>query len=137
MMERVAQGEQSIAYGIFGSYALARTRKEPELGIILPKDYALIMSRVALITAKARRPNAAKLFLDYLLSQRGQNIIANQADLYSIRSDVSGEATMQGVTALIGDKARPIPITPDLLASLSEGQRQDFSKKWRAAIKGQ
>ena len=136
MMERVAQGEHAIAYGIFGSYALARTRNDPELGIVLPTDYALIMSRVAFITAKARRPNAARLFLDYLLSQRGQNIIANQADLYSIRGDVSGEATMQRVTALIGDKARPIPISPDLLAALTAAQRQDFSMKWQAAIKG-
>jgi iron(III) transport system substrate-binding protein len=137
MMEGVTSGEQTIGYGVIGSYALARSKKVPDLGIVMPRDYTLIMSRVALITAKAKRPNAARLFLDYLLSQRGQNVIANQADLYSIRGDVAGEATAQRVTELIGDKARPIPISPDLLATLAEGYRRDFSKKWQAAMKGQ
>ena len=63
-------------------------------------------SRVAFISAKAKNPNAAKLFLDYLLSKRGQTIIANQAELYSLRDDVDGEATVKKVAELIGDKAR-------------------------------
>lgn len=137
MMECVISGEQTIGYGVFGSYALTRSQKVPDLGLVMPKDYALIMSRVALITTQAKRPNAAKLFLDYLLSQRGQSVIANQADLYSLRDDVSGEATAKRVAELIGDKARPIPIGPDLLTPLAEPYRRDFSKKWQAAMKGQ
>jgi iron(III) transport system substrate-binding protein len=137
MMEGVAQGEQTIAYGVFGSYALARARRVPALGVVTPKDYALIISRVALIAAKAKRPNAARLFLDYLLSQRGQDIIANRADLYSMRNDVPGETTAQGVAGLIGDNARPIPIGPDLLGPLTEENRRDFVKKWQAAMKAQ
>jgi iron(III) transport system substrate-binding protein len=135
IMEGVIQGEQTIGYGVFGSYALARAKRVPNLGVILPSDYALIVSRVALITAKARRPNAAKLFLDYLLSQRGQNIIANRADLYAMRHDVSGETTARGVAELIGDKARPIAIGPDLLGPLAEGRRREFLQKWQAAVK--
>ena len=113
MMERVASGEHLIAYGIFGSYALSRSKKDPNLGIILPKDYTLVTSRVAFISKHAKNPNAAKLFLDYLLSKRGQEIIANKADLYSLRADVDGEATLKRVTQLIGDKARPVPIDAD------------------------
>jgi iron(III) transport system substrate-binding protein len=137
MMECVISGEQTIGYGVFGSYALARSSKVSDLGIVMPKDYALIMSRVALITAKAKRPNAARLFLDYLLSRRGQDVIANRADLYSMRNDVPGEATAQRVAELIGDKARPIPISADLLAPLTEASRREFSRKWQAAMKGQ
>jgi iron(III) transport system substrate-binding protein len=137
MIERVTSGEHTIAYGVFGSYALGRSKKVPNLGIVTPKDYTLIASRVAFISAKAKNPNAARLFLDYLVSKRGQNIIANQADLYSLRDDVSGEATAKGVSQLIGDKARPIPITEDLLANLDEAKRLDFLKKWQAAMKGQ
>src|SRR5712675_1751214 len=66
MIERVSSGEHTIAYGIFGSYALARSKKDPNIGIILPKDYTLITSRVAFISKQAKNPNAAKLFLDYL-----------------------------------------------------------------------
>ena len=137
MIERVTSGEHTIAYGIFGSYALARAKKVPILGIVMPKDYTLVASRVAFISAKAKNPNGAKLFLDYLLSKRGQNIIANQADLYSLRDDVTGEATAKHVGELIGDKARPIPISKELLANLDETKRLDFLKKWQAAMKGQ
>lgn len=137
MMEGVIQGEQTIGYGVFGSYAQARAKRVPDLGIVLPRDYALIMSRVAVISAKAKRPNAAKLFLDYLLSQRGQSIIAGRSELYALRDDVAGPTTAQGVAELIGDKARPIPIGPELLEPLSQEHRRDFTKKWQAAMKGQ
>jgi iron(III) transport system substrate-binding protein len=137
MIERVTSGEHTIAYGVFGSYALARSKKVSSLGIVMPKDYALVTSRVAFISSKAKNPNSAKLFLDYLLSKRGQEIIANQADLYSLREDVSGEATAKRVSELIGDKARPVPINQELLVMLDEGKRLEFLKKWQAAMKGQ
>ena len=40
MMERVTSGEHLIAYGVFGSYALGRSKKDPNLGIILPQAIA-------------------------------------------------------------------------------------------------
>jgi iron(III) transport system substrate-binding protein len=137
MIERVSSGEHTIGYGIFGSYALARAKKDPNIGIVLPKDYTLITSRVAFISKQAKNPNAAKLFLDYLLSKRGQNIIANQADLYTLRTDIDGEATAKRVGELIGDKARPVPISDELLANLDAKKRLQFIKLWQAAMKGQ
>jgi len=136
-MERVTSGEHLIGYGIFGSYALARSKKDPNLGIVLPKDYTLLLSRVAFISSKAKNPNAARLFLDYLLSQRGQTIIAGASELYSLRSDVEGEATAKRVNELLGDKIKPIPIGPDLLAYLDQKKRLAFLKTWQAAMKGQ
>jgi iron(III) transport system substrate-binding protein len=137
MMERVTSGEHLIAYGIFGSYALSRSKKDPNLGIVLPKDYTMVTSRVAFIPKKAKNPNAAKLFLDYILSKRGQDIIANKADLYSLRTDVDGEATIKGVSQLIGDKARPVPIDQTLLDNLDQTKRLAFLSKWQQAKKGQ
>ncbi len=137
MMERVTSGEHLIAYGIFGSYALSRSKKDPNLGIVLPSDYTMVTSRVAFIAKGAKNPNAAKLFLDYLLSKRGQDIVANKADLYSLRADVEGEATIKGVTQLIGDKARPVPIDASLLENLDQTKRLAFLSKWQAAKKGQ
>jgi iron(III) transport system substrate-binding protein len=137
MMERVTSGEHTIAYGIFGSYALGRSKKDPNLGIVMPKDYTLVTSRVAFIPKAAKNPNAAKLFLDYLLSGRAQTIAAGPAELYSLRSDVEGEATMKKVEQLIGDKARPVPIGPELLATLDQKKRLAFLKQWQTAMKGQ
>jgi iron(III) transport system substrate-binding protein len=137
MMESVIEGEQSIGYGIFASYAHARAERVEELGIVIPRDYVLIMSRVALITANARRPNAAKLFLDYLLSQRGQDVLANRSSLFAIRNDVAGEMTARAVADQIGEKARPIAIGPSLLTALTPEHRREFVEKWRAAMKAQ
>jgi iron(III) transport system substrate-binding protein len=137
MMERVTSGEHTIGYGIFGSYALARSKKDPNLGIVMPKDYTLVTSRVMFISKGAKHPNAAKLFVDYILSKRGQNIVANTADLYSLRDDVEGEATAKHVAELIGDKARPVPIGPELLTNLDQKKRLEFLKMWQAAMKGQ
>jgi len=137
MIERVSSGEHTIAYAIFGSYALARSKKDSNLGIILPKDYTLITSRVAFISKQAKNPNAAKLFLDYILSKRGQNIIANAADLYTLRSDIDGEATAKRVAELVGDKARPVPISDELLSNLDAKKRLAFIRQWQAAMKGQ
>lgn len=137
MMERITSGEHLIAYGIFGSYALGRSKKDPNLGIILPKDFTMVTSRVAFVSKHARNANAGRLFLDYLLSKRGQDIIANKADLYSLRSDVDGEATLKGVTQMIGDSARPVPIDETLLENLDQAKRLAFLSKWQQAKKGQ
>ena len=72
-----------------------------------------------------------------LLSKRAQTIIANQAELYSLRDDVEGEATVKKVAEQVGDKVRPIPIGPELLANLDENKRLAFLKQWQAAMKGQ
>jgi iron(III) transport system substrate-binding protein len=138
MIERVTSGENTLAYGVFGSYAIGRAKKVPTLGVITPKDYTLVTSRVAFISNKARNPNAAKVFLDYLLSKRAQTIMANEAQLYSLRDDVVGEATIKKVAELVGQgRLRPVPIGAELLANLDEGKRLAFLKQWQAAMKGQ
>ncbi|HEY4142408.1 MAG TPA: ABC transporter substrate-binding protein [Pseudolabrys sp.] len=136
MMERVASGEHTIAYGIFGSYALSRSRKDPNVGIVLPSDYTMVTSRVAFISKHAKSPNAAKLFLDYLLSKRGQEVVA-KTDLYTLRDDVDSPASIKAVTKLIGDKARPVPIDQTLLENLDQTKRLAFLSKWQKAKKGE
>jgi iron(III) transport system substrate-binding protein len=136
MMERVTSGEHTIAYGVFGSYALSRSKKDPNLGIVLPSDFTMVTSRVAFISKNAKSPNAAKLFLDYLLSKRGQEVVA-KADLYTLRSDIEGDATLKQVTKLIGDKARPVPIDQTLLETLDQTKRLAFLSKWQKAKKGE
>jgi iron(III) transport system substrate-binding protein len=88
------------------------------------------------ISKTAKNPNAAKLWTDYILSKRGQTIIANQADLGSIRTDVEGEMTAGGLSKTLGSTLRPIPVSPEILAFLDQTKRLDFIKQWQAAIKG-
>ncbi len=135
MMERISSGENLLGFNIFNSYAALRAKKDPSIGIVIPKDYALVMSRVTFISKTAKNPNAAKLWLDYVLSKRGQTIIANQSELGSIRSDVEGEMTAAGYTKLLGAAAKPIPVSDDLLGFLDQTKRLDFIKQWQAALK--
>ena len=135
MMERISSGENLLGFNIFNSYAALRAKKDPAIGIVLPKDYTLVMSRVMFISKTAKNPNAAKLWLDYILSKRGQTIIANQSELGSIRSDVEGEMTVAGYTKQLGANAKPIPVSTDLLAYLDQTKRLDFIKQWQAAMR--
>jgi len=137
MMEKVASGEHLLAYNIFGSYALLRMKKDPSIGMVYPKDYTLGMSRIAFIPKAARNPNAGKLFLDYILSKRGQNLMANQSLLHSVRSDVEGQATAATLYKELGSKLKPIPVSKKLLDYLDEGKRLEVLKRWKQTARTQ
>ena len=81
MLEKISSGEHLLGYNVLGSYAVVRAKKDPALGVVLPKDYTLVLSRVMFIGKKAKNPNAAKLWLDYILSQRGQKMIGSDVEL--------------------------------------------------------
>ena len=72
MMERVSSGENLIGFNILGSYAEARAKNDPSLGISYPKDYTPVLSRVSFISQQAQNSNAAKLWLDYVLSEKAK-----------------------------------------------------------------
>ncbi len=135
MMERIASGENLIGYNLNAAYALTRAQKDPSIGIVLPKDYTLVISRVMFIAKNARNPNAAKLWLDFVLSKKGQEIIANKADLYAIRPDVEGETTASNLKRQLGDALRPVAIGTGLLTYLDQAKRLEFIKQWNSAVK--
>jgi len=82
----------------------------------------------------AKHPNAGKVFLDYLLSARGQEIIANKAALFSIRSDVQGEYTASSLNKALGSSLKPIPVNASLLVYLDQSKRLAFLKQWQEAL---
>jgi iron(III) transport system substrate-binding protein len=135
MLEKVGSGEHYLAYNIIGSYVLLRQKKDPSMGFVLPKDYTLVFSRVAFISKTARNPNAAKLFLDYVLSKRGQTVMSEKSLVYSLRSDVPGNITAAGLTKELGSALKPIDVNTDILAGLEQSKRLEFMKQWQAALK--
>ncbi len=134
MLERISSGENLIGYNIIGSYALVRAKKDPNIGVVIPKDYTLVLSRVQFINKTAKNPNAAKLWVDYLLSKRGQNVIANEAKLFAIRGDVTGEATSAELSKEIGSGLKPVPVNTSLLQYLDQSKRLAFLKKWKETM---
>ncbi|CNH03426.1 ABC transporter substrate-binding protein [Yersinia pekkanenii] len=133
MMERVSSGENLIGFNILGSYAEARARTDPSLGIIYPKDYILVLSRVTFISGNAANSNAAKLWVNYVLSEQGQNILANQSDIPSIRKDIDGNNDIDGLTQELGQSLKPIPVDESLLEYMEQAKRLNYIKQWRTA----
>lgn len=134
MMERVSSGENLIGYNILGSYAETRAATDKSIGVAYPEDYALVLSRIAFVSKRAQNPNAARIFLDFMLSEEGQNVLANQSQLGSIRNDVEGDNDIKGITErLAGVKLTPIPVNESLLAFLEQKERLTFIREWRKA----
>lgn len=136
MMERIASGKDLIGYNLIGSYALGRARHDPSLGVVLPRDYTLVLSRVILIAKRARHPAAAKLWLDFVLSRRGQTVLAERSRIFSIRTDVQGEFTAASLLETLGPSARPIRVGPGLLVSLDKAKHRDMLRHWEQLILG-
>lgn len=134
MLDAVAGGDQLLGYNVLGSYAMLRARTDPRLGIVLPADYTLVLSRIAFIARSAANPNAARLWLDYLLSQRGQALSAQQAGLGAVRTDAQGELSVNGLRASLKDALRPIAVGPGLLTFLDQAKRSDFLRQWRQRV---
>ena len=137
MLERITSGEHLIGFNVIGSYVVLRQKKDPDLGLVYPSDYVLVMSRVAFIPNNAKRPNAGKLFMDYLLSARAQKIMANQAMLFSLREDVEGPHSAAALSRELGDRLKPIPTDMSLLAALAPGKRLAMLRKWQETARAQ
>jgi iron(III) transport system substrate-binding protein len=128
MLAGVRKGEHVLAVNVLSSYALARPHED--VGIVYPRDYTLVLSRVALVPRSAPHPNAARVFLDYLLSQRGQEVLANRVRLGAIRADVGG-----GAPALA--RGTPLAIGASLLVYLDAEKKREFLRRWRRAMAGE
>ena len=133
MLERISSGENLIGYNVLGPYALTRAKKDPSIGVAFTKDYNLVLSRVIFINKSAKNTNSAKLWLDYILSKRGQTIIANDAQLFALRADVTGATTSAELNKQLGTALKPMPVNTELLVYLDQTKRLAFLKQWKEA----
>ena len=134
MLKRINSGESMLGYNIMGSYALTRSKKDlPNLGVSIPKDFAPILSRVMFININAAHPNAAKLWVDYVLSKKGQQIMGDGLELNAIREDTGTKNSAQILNQQIGIAAKLIPINAELAETLNEKFQLQFIQKWKRA----
>jgi iron(III) transport system substrate-binding protein len=130
VLDRIASGEHLIAYNVIGSYAIERAKQDPSIGVVFPADYIILMSRIAFIPVAARHPETARLFLDYLLSERGQKfLLARSVGPVRLGLDADGV-----IPADRRDAVKPIHIGPELLTYLDQSKRASFLKEWRRAL---
>ncbi|MCM2293900.1 ABC transporter substrate-binding protein [Allorhizobium sp. BGMRC 0089] len=133
VLDALASGRIRIAYNVLGSYAYAAMRANPNLGIIVPRDYALILSRGAMIPSTARNSDLGRRFLDYLLSPRSRALALRSSFFFS--EDASLPKGVEGPEDLMESGiGRPIRIGPALLAAQDQLQRRNFIHDWRRLI---
>jgi len=134
MLDRIVSGELILGYNLLGSYAFARQAAGLRLGVVVPEDYALVMTRVALIPRAAPDAELARAFVDYLLSPRGQALAAGVTGLGAIMPDISGPWSAGSIAGKTEGALQPIPLGPSLLVALDERRRERFLQTWRRLV---
>lgn len=119
IIQGVAEGRYLVAYNVLGSYVVSAAR--PEVGMILPEDYTLVLSRAYMIPKGAQQPDAAAAFLEYLLTSEAQ-ILLTQVGLVSAMDTVE--------TGLTPSARRTIALSPALLVALDANRRKLLLDFW-------
>jgi iron(III) transport system substrate-binding protein len=133
IIKEIEAGHVAIGYNLLASYALVAQRRGARIGVVLLRDYTLVLSRGAMIPRTARDPRTAARFLEYLLSERGQKIAREGGlifDLQMVRAmESSAQVSLSGSEIL-----RPIAIGPSLLAEQDQAKRARFLAEWRRSM---
>ena len=124
IIEGVAEGRYLLAYHVLGSYVEAGAR--PEVGLILPEDYTLFLSRGFMIPKGAPQAAAARRLLDYLLSPDGQARLSEAGLIFP------QDATETG---LLPSARRFIALAPSLLVALDQHRIRQFSALFASAFR--
>ncbi len=136
VIDRVNAGSLLIGYNILGSYAADRMAAMPDLGLVLPRDYVVVVSRVALVPRAAASPDLGAAFLDFLLSREGQTLLAERLRLPAVSLEVAGKDSAAAMQEALGARLRPVPVSPGLLAYLDTATRAAVLARWQAALEG-
>lgn len=120
MLESLARGEASIAFGLAASPEVRFRAGELGVPLVETEDYRIVTTRTALVPRTARSAGAARLFLEFALSPEGQGLF--------------------GVSALLGQDAEParrtgapvttVPLGVAMLSYSDQRKRGRFLDTW-------
>ena len=83
---RLVSGEDLMAFCGMPTRAYQYNQKGANLKFIVPEEGAVLLPQNMFILAKAPHPNAAKLWVDFILSEPGQTIVVKGEAMVSGRS---------------------------------------------------
>ena len=132
LLDRVERGELLLAYNVLGSYAQSRIERGASLVVVYPEDYTLAVLRTALVPKNAPHHRAAHAFLEYLLSLRGQRILATRSHLAASRREIGGRYSRLGIFEATVGPLRPIGLGPGLLVYLDQHKRKRLLETWKS-----
>lgn len=120
----LARGEVAVAVGLPANVAQAAKDGAP-VKVIIPEDGMIAYNQYAGLASSAKRPNAAKVFLSWLLSPQGQKVIALELGNYAV---------MKGAPApKVGDLTLPPREDAVVVQPSAEGlikNRDAYQEEW-------
>ena len=131
IIDGVASGTYLIAYNVLGSYALARADENPNIVVVAPDDYTLVLARAALIPRHAESPDLAGEFIDFMLSEHGRSALRSANLIVDTDEGVHASLRLPENPEV---SLRPIPLSLALLVGLDQHKRREFVARWRAAF---
>ncbi|NBZ89142.1 ABC transporter substrate-binding protein [Stagnihabitans tardus] len=134
IIDRVADGRLALGYNILGSYAADQARARPDLGLVLLRDFTVVVSRVALVPRAAASPDLGRDFLAFLMSREGQTILSEKLRLPAVSLEVSDANSARAMIAALGDQLRPVSVSPGVLVYLDQAKRRRFLRLWHQAL---
>ena len=124
MLRDIRSGELAVAYNVLGSYASAQQKELGGFQIVQMNDFANVMLRTVLISARAENLDDAETMVDFLVTLGRRPDVVAASGLPAI-----DDAALRDDVAL-----RPIRLGPGLLVFLDKLKRRTFLKNWEASI---
>ena len=134
MLEKIADGQVVLGYNLLGSYAETFSHRNPNLGVILPDDFIVVYSRIAIIPRDAQNPDLGARFLDFMLSIKGQSVLQSEGNFNPVRADVPQSPFSSLIFDRYGERVRSFPVGPGLLVYLDQAKRQRFIRRWQDSL---
>ncbi|RIX99645.1 extracellular solute-binding protein [Aureimonas flava] len=134
ILDGIERGELALGYNVLGSYAFARQAAGARIGIVVPDDYVLVVTRSMFVPVGARRPDLGEAFLEFALSTEGQSILAGPAALGAVVLGAQGMWTAEHIAALGRGAVQPVPLGPSLLVGLDRQRRARFLDTWMEIV---
>ncbi len=136
MREKIVSGEHVLGFNVIGSYAMQWAKESPAVGFAFASDYTSAFQRVASVTKGAPHPAAGRLFLDFMLSEKGQGILAGKG-VPPLRTGYTGELDAAALGKITGPNVKMIPVDEKLADNLNPKIRAEFFQNWKKAMRGE
>ncbi|WP_417459297.1 ABC transporter substrate-binding protein [Kordiimonas sp.] len=137
MVEKVTSGEYSMGYFVSGITVFPRMKqagRDKIMGWELMEDGTPVFHREIGVTKKAKSPNSAKLFLNYILSHEGQ-IAVGKGGMTPYRSDVThGQVPYLAYQDIVDEIGEENIIHVKYDAEAYE-KRDEFLARWKQAFR--
>ncbi len=134
ILDLVEEGELALGYNVLGSYAFARVVEGGRLGVVVPEDYTLVLTRTMLIPKSADDIALGAAFIDYALSPRGQAIAAGPSALGAVIPGTPGEFTSERIARAARGVVHPVALGPALLVALDQQRKARGLETWRRLV---